>query len=186
MGSLLDSIAEGINKAAVVLSCFSEAYSSSPYCKRETAYAVDRKKKILFVRVQPGYSLENWLALANGGQRFYDITGDSFLQVTKTIIEAIRGITRATPTEKQDGLSNSCSRDPPGKCPETHIERLSRGQLSPLPNSSTSVVNFSAHLNSLQVHQVSSTSFGIDTTCSFGNHHDGSSSVAGWSTKEVD
>ena len=73
-GDLGETLSEAIDGARIFVSCFSEEYQKSPYCRKEFAYAQSNKKHLIPVKVQPGYTAQSWLAFQLGDQLYFDIS----------------------------------------------------------------------------------------------------------------
>lgn len=74
-GSMLQMMASAIEKAAVVLVCYSEKYKDSKNCRTEAEYAFTRDKMVVPVLLQNGYRPDGWLGILIGSKKFYDFSG---------------------------------------------------------------------------------------------------------------
>ncbi|KAK3098736.1 hypothetical protein FSP39_022570 [Pinctada imbricata] len=74
-GSLLESMARGIENASVVLLCYSEKYKDSQNCRTEAEYTYKLKKETIPLRMQTNYAPDGWLGILIGSKLFYDFSG---------------------------------------------------------------------------------------------------------------
>ncbi|XP_052098072.1 uncharacterized protein LOC127732904 [Mytilus californianus] len=74
-GSMLQMMASAIEKASVVLICYSEKYKDSKNCRTEAEYAFARDKMIIPVLLQNRYRPDGWLGILIGSKKFYDFSG---------------------------------------------------------------------------------------------------------------
>lgn len=74
-GSMLQMMASAIEKAAVVLVCYSEKYKDSKNCRTEAEYAFARDKMVIPVLLENRYRPDGWLGILIGSKKFYDFSG---------------------------------------------------------------------------------------------------------------
>ena len=88
-GSLLDEMGAAVERAAIVLVFFSDAYKRSPNCRTEAEYAYKRRTRMIFVRVQEKYVAEGWLGALLGMQLYFDVTGELFETSSKKLVDSV-------------------------------------------------------------------------------------------------
>ncbi|KAL3889424.1 hypothetical protein ACJMK2_001768 [Sinanodonta woodiana] len=88
--STLQAMADGVERAHVVLICMSQKYKDSPNCRAEAEYAFKRGKIIIPLKMERGYEPDGWLGILIGTKVFYDFSGK--YDVEKKINELIRAI----------------------------------------------------------------------------------------------
>ena len=71
-------LADAIDRSALVLICYSEAYKRSGYCRMESEYAFKQKKPLIFVRLERSYEPDGWLGFFLGNSIYYDVSGTLF------------------------------------------------------------------------------------------------------------
>ncbi|CAF3156072.1 unnamed protein product [Rotaria sp. Silwood2] len=69
-GSIIERMAEGIERSEFILMCMSSGYRKSSNCKAEAEYAFNRKKKIVPLIVEPKYTADGWLGFIAGNKVF--------------------------------------------------------------------------------------------------------------------
>ena len=72
-GSCLDSMAEGVEDAAVVIICYSSAYKASANCRQEAQYTFRIQKPVIPVRVQEKYRADGWLGFLLASELYFDM-----------------------------------------------------------------------------------------------------------------
>lgn len=90
-GDVWEAMAAGIERARVVLVCYSQSYKSSPYCRSEAEYARKKRKIIIPLKVQKGYDPDGWLGILIVSELNFDISSPenftaSFPKVLKRIL----------------------------------------------------------------------------------------------------
>lgn len=78
--NLFDDMADAVEKASVILICYSEEYRKSANCRLEAEYAFKQNKPMVFVRLQQGYKPEGWIGLMIGQRLYVDLSADSDFQ----------------------------------------------------------------------------------------------------------
>lgn len=73
-GSILQMMATAIEKASVVLICYSENYRYSKNCRTEAEYAYQKDKHVIPILLQYGYRPDGWLGILIGTKKFYDFS----------------------------------------------------------------------------------------------------------------
>ena len=88
-GSTLDSMAEAVENASVVLVCVSRRYKESQNCRSEATYAYDLKKDIIPLMMECNYKGDGWLGLIVTGKMRFKFWSKDVLEesVTKLIRE---------------------------------------------------------------------------------------------------
>jgi len=64
-------MAQAVEKARVVLICYSHPYYLSPNCRMEAEYTFQKKKPIIPVRMEK-YNPEDWLGIMIGAKLYFD------------------------------------------------------------------------------------------------------------------
>ncbi|CAF3736935.1 unnamed protein product [Rotaria sordida] len=67
-GSIIECMAEAIERSRFVLICMSSNYKNSTNCKAEAEYAFNRKSKIIPLIVEPQYKADGWLGFLAGSK----------------------------------------------------------------------------------------------------------------------
>ena len=75
-GSLLDRMAEAVERSRAVLICYSQDYKGRQNCRSEAQYAYKCKKAIIPVRCQENYDADGWLGLMLGMHLYYDLSSE--------------------------------------------------------------------------------------------------------------
>ncbi|KAK3610002.1 hypothetical protein CHS0354_032347 [Potamilus streckersoni] len=100
---MLDAMAQAVEKAFVVLVCFSEKYKLSQNCRAEAEYAFHKHKEIIPLKMQAGYNPDGWLGILLGPKLYYEFSeAFSFEAKVKDLLNAI------------DKLPNNPKYDPMG------------------------------------------------------------------------
>lgn len=90
-GSTLQTMANAVEKADIVLVCFSQKYKNSDNCRAEAEYAFQLKKKIIPLKMEGGYKADGWLGFIIGAKLFYDFSGKySFENKIKELIKDLQ------------------------------------------------------------------------------------------------
>ncbi|KAL3859202.1 hypothetical protein ACJMK2_009431 [Sinanodonta woodiana] len=71
----LEAMAQAVEKAFVVLMCYSERYKLSPNCRLEAEYAFQQKKTIIPLKMQSGYNPDGWLGILIRSNIYYEFSG---------------------------------------------------------------------------------------------------------------
>lgn len=74
-GSTLQAMASAVEKADIVLMCYSFKYKNSDNCRAEAEYAFQLKKKIIPLKMEGNYKADGWLGFIIGAKLFYDFSG---------------------------------------------------------------------------------------------------------------
>ncbi|CAF4151303.1 unnamed protein product [Rotaria sp. Silwood2] len=67
-GSIIERMAEAIEKSSFILVCMSSDYKKSTNCQAEAGYAFNRKKTIVPLIVEPKYKADGWLGFIVGNK----------------------------------------------------------------------------------------------------------------------
>ncbi|CAF4006735.1 unnamed protein product, partial [Rotaria sp. Silwood1] len=67
-GSIIERMAEGIERSDFILICMSSGYKKSSNCQAEAEYAFNRKKNIVPLIVEPKYKADGWLGFIVGSK----------------------------------------------------------------------------------------------------------------------
>ncbi|XP_076084653.1 uncharacterized protein LOC143055403 [Mytilus galloprovincialis] len=74
-GSTLQAMAHAVEKADIVLVCYSQNYKNSDNCRAEAEYAFQLKKKVIPLKMEKAYKPDGWLGFIIGAKLFYDFSG---------------------------------------------------------------------------------------------------------------
>ncbi|XP_071963929.1 uncharacterized protein [Antedon mediterranea] len=72
-GSTLQSMAEAVEEAAVVLICYSHRYKSSPNARTEAEYAFQLRKDIIPLKMEENYQADGWLGAIIGTKLYIEV-----------------------------------------------------------------------------------------------------------------
>ncbi|KAK3610000.1 hypothetical protein CHS0354_032345 [Potamilus streckersoni] len=87
---MLDAMAQAVEKAFVVLVCFSEKYKLSQNCRAEAEYAFYKQKEIIPLKMQAGYNPDGWLGILLGPKLYYEFSETfNFEDKVKDLLNAI-------------------------------------------------------------------------------------------------
>ncbi|CAF4005132.1 unnamed protein product, partial [Rotaria sp. Silwood2] len=92
-GSIIECMAEAIEKSRYVLICMSSNYKKSTNCKAEAEYAFNRKSKIIPLVVEPKYKADGWLGFLAGSKIYVDFAdkeGEEFDKAYDSLLEELR------------------------------------------------------------------------------------------------
>ena len=67
-GNMYDKMAKAVQNASHVICCVSEDYFNSDACRSEAEYSKDRKRDMIFVKVQQNYEPIDWLGFIMAGK----------------------------------------------------------------------------------------------------------------------
>lgn len=118
-GSLNETLAYAIDKAALVLVCYSTEYTKSPICRKEAEYAEMRNKPIIFVCVEKQFKPDSWLANLMSNHLSYDISDDDEQSFQENIFQLIVNISSIlgeicpNTSEKTEEAQNFSENTPP-------------------------------------------------------------------------
>ena len=73
-GSIIERMAEGIEKSSCVLLCMSSGYKKSGNCQAEAEYAFSRHKTIVPLLVEQKYKADGWLGFIIGNRLYINFT----------------------------------------------------------------------------------------------------------------
>ena len=79
-GDVFDKMAEAVEGSSVVVVCMTSKYEKSVNCKRELNYAVEKKKKLIPIYLERGYTAGGSLGLLIAGKLYFDFTDGSNLK----------------------------------------------------------------------------------------------------------
>ncbi|CAF4688559.1 unnamed protein product [Rotaria sp. Silwood1] len=82
-------VATAIEKADIVIMCFSNKYRESSVCRLEGEYAQKRKRPIIPVRVEAGYQPTGWLKIIIGQRKCIDFLDLNFNFACQVLIKEI-------------------------------------------------------------------------------------------------
>ncbi|KAL5005087.1 hypothetical protein ScPMuIL_018543 [Solemya velum] len=89
-GSLLQSMADAVENARIVLVCYSEKYKESQNCRMEAVYAQKLGKQIIPLKMQTGYEPKGWLGIIVADKLYYEFTTKyPFEQKMKELLKVI-------------------------------------------------------------------------------------------------
>ncbi|KAL4217626.1 hypothetical protein ACF0H5_022368 [Mactra antiquata] len=74
-GSTLESMANAVEDADIVLMCMSSKYKTSLPCRAEAEYAYQTKKTIIPLKMEKGYYPDGWLGFILGTKLFFEFSG---------------------------------------------------------------------------------------------------------------
>ncbi len=132
-GDLDENLAQAIDGANLIVSCFSEEYQKSAYCRQEFCYSQREGKKIIPIRVQPNYLAQSWLAFKMGDLFYYDITNDEKLDAAiDQLIADVKTALKELPNEgsgetkkkAEPGVSSSHAESTPKMVPSGGLRGL--------------------------------------------------------------
>ncbi|XP_072045055.1 NLR family CARD domain-containing protein 4-like [Amphiura filiformis] len=88
-GNLDDRMSEAVEKASVILTCFSSKYQTSTSCKKEAQYGDYLKKPIIPLKYEE-YQPTGWLGLLINPLLYYDVqTDETMMQELPKIVKAV-------------------------------------------------------------------------------------------------
>ncbi|CAH1798582.1 unnamed protein product [Owenia fusiformis] len=88
--TLENSMAYGVENAAVCIICTSQKYKESPSCRSEAEYMHKLRKHVIPVRVQHHYNPDGWLADMVGSNLLFDFSSDDLIEASlKSLIREI-------------------------------------------------------------------------------------------------
>jgi len=118
-GSIIESMANAIEKSRFVLICMSSNYKNSINCKAEAEYAYNRKSKIIPLIVEPKYVADGWLGFLSGSKiyvEFADKEDEEFETAYQLLMNELE---RNGLHESEDGESKTAA---PATTSETKSE----------------------------------------------------------------
>ncbi|MDP2439176.1 MAG: toll/interleukin-1 receptor domain-containing protein, partial [archaeon] len=71
-GSVVEAMADAIDRASVVLFTVGKAYKESDNCRLEAEYCIQRKKKTIPIMMEPYWTPSGWLGLMLGTKLWFD------------------------------------------------------------------------------------------------------------------
>ncbi|KAI0234222.1 hypothetical protein LSAT2_015588 [Lamellibrachia satsuma] len=90
-GSTLEAMAAAVEEASMVLIAASTKYKDSVSCRTEGEYAYNKRREIVPVIVEPGYTPDGWLGPLVLNHLYFDFTDDTnFEQKMKELINEIQ------------------------------------------------------------------------------------------------
>ena len=93
MGSTLEAMAAAIESSDAIIMCISGRYKESQACRTEAEYAYTRKKTLIPVKVEKGYSPDGWLGILVGSKLYYNVyNSDMMTQAIPGIVTAVEAI----------------------------------------------------------------------------------------------
>ncbi|XP_030843690.1 uncharacterized protein LOC105447546 [Strongylocentrotus purpuratus] len=87
-GNILDTMAEAVQNASVVLVCATQKYSESQNCRTEAQYAYKQKKDIVPLMLEEGFEPKGWLGALMGMDKYFPLYSDSLMK--KTLPELVK------------------------------------------------------------------------------------------------
>ncbi|XP_038078853.1 uncharacterized protein LOC119746126 isoform X2 [Patiria miniata] len=100
-GSTLQSMAEAVENAEVILVCISERYKESPNCRTEAEYAYQCRKSIIPLMMDKYYQPNGWLGMIMGTKYYVDLSGrHSFSDQAQKLLREISDIGSAALLEE--------------------------------------------------------------------------------------
>lgn len=88
-GSLMERMAEAIEESENILVCMSSDYLKSQPCQSEAEYAYRRKRRFIFIKVEPKYTPNSWLGLLLANTYYVDFTKTDFASAFKDLYTQI-------------------------------------------------------------------------------------------------
>ncbi|XP_053381902.1 uncharacterized protein LOC128549332 [Mercenaria mercenaria] len=73
-GSILDAMGNAVEGAVVFLMCMSNKYKHSSACRAEAEYAFQLRKKIIPLKMEPGYKPDGWLGVLCGAKLYFEFS----------------------------------------------------------------------------------------------------------------
>ncbi|XP_076814222.1 uncharacterized protein LOC143460548 isoform X2 [Clavelina lepadiformis] len=91
-GSTLQSMAEAVEKASVILMCISQKYKDSVNCRTEAEYAYKLTKPVIPLLVEQNFKPDGWLGAIVGAKYYLDFS--NLMLFEKTISNLLREMTQ--------------------------------------------------------------------------------------------
>ncbi|XP_062588039.1 uncharacterized protein LOC134249708 [Saccostrea cucullata] len=73
-GSTLNAMARAVERADMILICYSKKYYDSPNCRAEAEYAFQLRKPIIPLKMERTYQAREWLGFIIGSRLFFEFT----------------------------------------------------------------------------------------------------------------
>ncbi|XP_061166315.1 uncharacterized protein LOC133175222 [Saccostrea echinata] len=73
-GSTLNAMAKAVERADIILICYSKKYYDSPNCRAEAEYAFQLRKPIIPLKMERNYQAREWLGFIIGSKLFFEFT----------------------------------------------------------------------------------------------------------------
>ena len=73
MGSTLEAMAIAVEQSDAIVMCVTSRYKESQACRTEAEYAFTRKKPLIPVMLEKGYSPDGWLGIIMGSKLYYNM-----------------------------------------------------------------------------------------------------------------
>ncbi|CAF1025317.1 unnamed protein product [Adineta ricciae] len=88
-GSLMERMAEAIEQSETILICASGTYKTSQACQSEAEYAYKKKRRMIFVKVEPKYTPNGWLGLLFANNHYIDFIKNDFSKAFRDLYEQL-------------------------------------------------------------------------------------------------
>ena len=73
MGGTLEAMAIAVEQSDAIVMCVTSRYKESQACRTEAEYAFTRKKPLIPVMLEKGYSPDGWLGIIMGSKLYYNM-----------------------------------------------------------------------------------------------------------------
>ncbi|CAC5422706.1 unnamed protein product [Mytilus coruscus] len=133
-GSTLQAMAHAVEKADIVLVCYSQNYKKSDNCRAEAEYAFQLKKKVIPLKMEKAYKADGWLGFIIGAKLFYDFSGKypfekkmtELINEVQSSLQNMKGVTiqvpnaevqvQVTPQQSTSSTSAAASSEQNSRC----------------------------------------------------------------------
>ncbi|CAF4608341.1 unnamed protein product [Rotaria socialis] len=88
-GSIMERMAEGVERSEFVIICMSPTYAASPACQSEATYAKSKKRALIPIEVQKDFKPRGWLAILIGDLYRVSFTKQSFDRAYQDLLNQI-------------------------------------------------------------------------------------------------
>ena len=90
--SLLESMANAVEAAKLVIIFYSEEYKLSGNCRKEAKYADKLKRKMFFIKMEPKYDPDGWLGILVEDQIYDELNENNIDIVAEKLIKDIKNM----------------------------------------------------------------------------------------------
>lgn len=104
-GSILETMARAVEKSSVFLLAVSQKYQNSPNCRSEAEYAYQRRKRMIPLMMEPGYSPDGWLGIILGSKLWMDFRNEPTVGIKQLTKEISKG--KAVTVQTQSVLASA-------------------------------------------------------------------------------
>lgn len=128
--NIAECMAHGVDKANVIVVCFSENYKNSQRCRTEAEYAFTRKKAVIPLKLENGYDPDGWLGTMIGVRFYIEFSNNCrFDGQMARLKDFLRKYVTIAPLDLNTSDSSRTSRptSTPWRLAQTPWEMVSRG-----------------------------------------------------------